>query len=119
MWDLPGPGLKPVSLALAGRFLTTGPPEKSDTCMFNSHNTRICATLNSFFFFWPRRVACRILVPRPGIEPVPPAVEAQSLKHWTAREAPEVFLILEILAYVGWHLIEVLIGIFLMTNDVY
>ena len=29
MWDLPGPGLKPVSLALAGRLLTTAPPEKS------------------------------------------------------------------------------------------
>ena len=25
MWDLPGPGLKPVSPALAGRFLTTTP----------------------------------------------------------------------------------------------
>ena len=25
MWDLPGPGLEPVSLALAGRFLTTAP----------------------------------------------------------------------------------------------
>ena len=29
MWDLPGPGLKPVSPALAGRFLTTVPPGKS------------------------------------------------------------------------------------------
>ena len=29
-----------------------------------------------------------ILVPRPGIEPVPPAVEAQSPNHWTAREFP-------------------------------
>ena len=28
MWDLPGPGLKPVSPALAGGFLTTAPPEK-------------------------------------------------------------------------------------------
>ena len=28
MWDLPGPGLKPVSRALAGRFLTTAPPGK-------------------------------------------------------------------------------------------
>ena len=28
MWDLPGPGLKPVSPALAGRFLTTVPPGK-------------------------------------------------------------------------------------------
>ena len=28
MWDLPGPGFKPVSLALAGGFLTTVPPGK-------------------------------------------------------------------------------------------
>ena len=30
MWDLPGPGLEPVSLVLAGRFLTTAPPGKSN-----------------------------------------------------------------------------------------
>ena len=29
MWDLPGPGLEPMSPALAGRFLTTVPPGKS------------------------------------------------------------------------------------------
>ena len=29
---------------------------------------------------------CRILVPRPGIEPMSPAMEAQSLKCWTTRE---------------------------------
>ena len=29
MWDLPGPGLQPVSPALAGGFLTTAPPGKS------------------------------------------------------------------------------------------
>ena len=28
MWDLPGPGLEPVSPALAGRFSTTAPPGK-------------------------------------------------------------------------------------------
>ena len=28
MWDLPGPGIEPMSPALAGRFLTTGPPGK-------------------------------------------------------------------------------------------
>ena len=28
MWDLPGPGIKPVSLTLLGGFLTTGPPGK-------------------------------------------------------------------------------------------
>ena len=28
MWDLPGPGLEPMSPALAGGFLTTAPPGK-------------------------------------------------------------------------------------------
>ena len=28
MWDIPGPGLEPVSPALAGRFSTTAPPGK-------------------------------------------------------------------------------------------
>ena len=28
MWDLPGSGIEPMSLALAGRFLSTEPPVK-------------------------------------------------------------------------------------------
>ena len=28
VWDLPGPGIEPMSFALAGGFLTSGPPEK-------------------------------------------------------------------------------------------
>ena len=32
MWDLPGPGLEPVSLELAGGFFNTEPPGKS--CFF-------------------------------------------------------------------------------------
>ena len=31
-------------------------------------------------------MACRSLVPWPGIKPIPPAVEAQSLNHWSARK---------------------------------
>ena len=31
----------------------------------------------------------------PGIEPVPPAVEARSLNHWTAREVPGETLLTE------------------------
>ena len=31
MWDLPRPGIKPVSPALAGGFLTTAPPGKSQS----------------------------------------------------------------------------------------
>ena len=41
-----------------------------------------------FFFFWPHGVAHRILAPLPGIKPAPPAVEAWSLNHWSAREVP-------------------------------
>ena len=40
------------------------------------------------FVFWLCCTACGILLPRPGIEPVPPAVEVQSPNHWTAREFP-------------------------------
>ena len=35
MWDIPGPGLEPVSPALAGGFLTTGPPGKSPNKVLN------------------------------------------------------------------------------------
>ena len=42
MWDLPGPGIKPASPALAGRFLTTGPPEKCYECSF-TRKTQHCA----------------------------------------------------------------------------
>ena len=41
-----------------------------------------------FGVFWQHRKACGILVPQPGMEPVPPAAEAQSPNHWTAREVP-------------------------------
>ena len=34
MWDLPGPGLEPVSPALAGGFVTTAPPGKSLLLVF-------------------------------------------------------------------------------------
>ena len=34
MWDLPRPGLEPVSPALAGGFLTTAPPGKPDLNFF-------------------------------------------------------------------------------------
>ena len=34
MWDLPRPGLEPVSPALAGRFSTTAPPGKPEIHLF-------------------------------------------------------------------------------------
>ena len=35
MWDLPGPGLEPVSPTLAGRFLTPAPPGKPSSFTLN------------------------------------------------------------------------------------
>ena len=39
-------------------------------------------------FSWPHHVARRILLPRPGIELVPSAVEVQSPRHWTDGQIP-------------------------------
>ena len=41
-----------------------------------------------FFIYFFGCGACGILVPQPGMEPMPPAVEAPNLNHWTAREVP-------------------------------
>ena len=38
-------------------------------------------------FSWPFCIACGFLVPWPGIKPVPPALEAWSLNHWTAGKS--------------------------------
>ena len=43
MWDLPRPGIEPVSPALAGRFSTTAPPGKPHIGFFK----------NVFLVFWP------------------------------------------------------------------
>ena len=40
-------------------------------------------------YFWPHHVACGILVPQPGIEPVSPVLELQSLNPRTTREVPK------------------------------
>ena len=39
--------------------------------------------------------ACRILLPWPGVEPMPPAMEVQSLNYWTTGEVPTSWLLLE------------------------
>ena len=49
-----------------------------------------------FFFFWLCVMACRILVPRPGIEPRSTAVKTPSPNHQTTRERefPVFFIIM-------------------------
>ena len=41
-----------------------------------------------FTYLWSGCAAHEILVPKPGLEPKPPALEAQSLNLWTTREVP-------------------------------
>ena len=53
----------------------------------NTH-TKIYFKVGFVFFFWPRHMACEILVPKPGIEPRPPAVKVPSPNYCTAREFP-------------------------------
>ena len=40
------------------------------------------------YFLLFGHLACEILAPRPGTEPIPLAVEAWSVNHQTAREVP-------------------------------
>ena len=51
LWDLPGPGLKPASPALAGGFLTTAPPGKPRIaalkCLFDNFNIHVISVLAS------------------------------------------------------------------------
>ena len=56
MWDLPRPGIKPTSPALAGRFLTTAPPGRSPNFRNqwnHRHNHPIQSSNHALSFTWP------------------------------------------------------------------
>lgn len=59
LWNLPRPGTKPVSLSLAGGFLSTVPPGKSSTDFFKKSFSHAMA-------------ACEIFVPDHKIKLMPP-----------------------------------------------
>ena len=49
LWDLPRPGIEPVSPALQGRFLTTGPPGKPrDRCKGKKYLSTHSITYSGF-----------------------------------------------------------------------
>ena len=57
---------------------------------FSKWNKKVVFSLSFFFLFFA--VPCGgTLGPSPGTEAVLPALEIQSLNHWTAREVPVVF----------------------------
>ena len=47
----------------------------------------VCVSVCVYIYMY-LAAPCWILVPQPGIEPLPPAVEAQRLNHWTTRDVP-------------------------------
>ena len=50
LWNLPGPGLELVSLALAGRFFPAGPPGKSLYGLFwPSSRSQLLGNMQSYF----------------------------------------------------------------------
>ena len=54
----------------------------------------------NFFIFWLHCAACGILVPHPGMEPVPPAAETWDPDHWTTREVPNRVILRALNTYV-------------------
>ena len=63
--------------------------------------------LHFFFFliFWPCHAAPGILVPQPGMEPMAPALEVQSLNRWTTRESQVILSRLLFQQKSHWYLI--------------
>ena len=50
VWNLPGPGIEPMFPALAGGFLTTGPPGKSHIAIFKIDNQKTwCISQGTLF----------------------------------------------------------------------
>ena len=85
---LPPEGWPPKYLALRA----------SEVCVHKTHQTIVNKEIGFFCFcFWPRHAACGILVPQSRIGPAPPALEVQSLNHWTTREVPKEIVL-------KWHL---------------
>ena len=68
MWDLPRPGLEPVSPALAGGFLTA-PPGKPPSLFFILWYCTAPFLLSFFLFFLLCHEACGVSVPRPEVRP--------------------------------------------------
>ena len=96
-----------VFLAIRGIYPPTLMPVTSSGApalvLFKLNDNRRFLFLFLFLIlFWPYCATCRILVPRPEIEPGPPAVEVWSPNHWTAREFPTEGLFAILWGSSGW-----------------
>ena len=80
-WDLPGPGIKPVSPALTGRFFTTEPRGKPLFIYFSFYVFIFGCTM------WYAQSQC----PDQGLNPCPLPWE-QSFNHWATGEVLQIFI---------------------------
>ena len=67
MWDLPGPGLKPISPALAGKFLTTVPPGKPSILLLMG--IWVVSSVGLFVYPGPPCLPTHVTSPHPPIFP--------------------------------------------------
>ena len=74
MWDLPGPGLEPVSPALAGGFLTIAPLGKSPHLLRSENNPLWLYDLS----FWSTGVTATPLGPGPWPAALPPGTKEET-----------------------------------------
>ncbi|KAJ8782908.1 hypothetical protein J1605_009516 [Eschrichtius robustus] len=93
MWDLPGPGLEPVSPALVGGFLTTVLPGKSlcRSCLLTQQGETKFQRPCPLHLSAPESHLLRGMwdLPGPGFEPVSPALADGFLTTVPAGKPPE------------------------------
>ena len=94
MWDLPRPGLEPVSPAPAGRLSTTAPPGKPASVFY-------------VLVFRPRGMWDRSSPTRPGIELAPPALEGEVLTTGLPGKSPPFTFLKFIYLWLCWVFISV------------
>ena len=76
-WAPPRPGIELMSPVSVRWILYQGATREAQT-FFKIYFLLWCILSLFLFIYWPHHVACGILVPQPGIEPMSPAVEPAS-----------------------------------------
>ena len=74
MWDLPGPGIKPMSPALAGGFFTTEPPRKPEVSHFHMKCELIVFCVNETHNGMPETAILKVVYSKGNIYLAPKSI---------------------------------------------
>ena len=88
MWDLPGPGLEPVSPALAGGFLTTAPPGKFPVYFLEFSASCFMHSVHGFHLY---------SVGEPGWSVLTPPLQDWSHSYFITETKPKVTACIKII----------------------